>query len=90
MEISQYLMVLIPYNQEDEIEKKPYEIGKRDHREFCQDMIKKYNMVHMGGESHIDYARTFNTYGYTVVFSSGTKVNGKLFASIFLPENMSS
>ena len=41
MEISQYLMVLIPYNQEDEIEKQPYEIGKRDHREFCQDMIKK-------------------------------------------------
>ena len=31
MDISQYLMVLIPYNQEDEIEKQPYEIGKRDH-----------------------------------------------------------
>ena len=90
MDISQYLMILIPYNEQDEVEKQPYEIGNRDHRKFCQDMVKKYHLNHIGGESHIDYARTFNSYGFTVIFSSGARVDGKLFASIFLPENMSS
>ncbi len=90
MDISQYLAILIPYNQQEEVEKQFYEIGNRDHRDFCQKIIKKYNMVHKGGENHIDYARTFNSYGFAVIFSSGAKVNGKLFASIFLPEEISS
>ena len=89
MNISKDLMVLIPYNEELEIEKQPYQLGNRDHRDFCQKIIEKYNMNHLGGESHIDYARTFNENGYIAIFSSGAKIDGKLFASIFLPEEMS-
>ena len=89
MDISQYLMILIPYNEKDEIEKQQYTIGDRDHRSFCQKIIEKYNMNHSGGESHIDYATTFTENRYVAIFSSGAKVDGKFFATIFLPEEMS-
>lgn len=90
MDISQYLMILIPYNEENEVEKQPYTLGNRDHRDFCQKIIEKYDMNHSGGESHIDYAKAFNENRYVAIFSSGAKVDGKYFASIFLPEEMSS
>lgn len=89
MDITNFLVILIPYDENQKIEKQNYEIGNRDHREFCKEIIKKYNMEHTNGEGHLDFAETFNKNGYAVIFSSGAKVNGKFFASVFLPEKLS-
>ena len=61
MDITNFLVILIPYDENQKIEKQNYEIGNRDHREFCKEIEDKYPTVKFyGGYATCDWEQLYN------------------------------
>lgn len=63
-------------------------IGDKDHKENCRNVCEKLGLELPISESHDAYGEHFNRAGIAVVFNSAVTIDGKYFASMYLPEQL--